>query len=69
MPPAVEVTSPTSLEVTWQEPARPNGLLEYYVVRLPNPSVEIRNTSLLTVTFDGLLPYTKYFVTVTACTG
>ena len=69
LPPAVEIKGPTSLEVIWQPPGKPNGILEYYVVRLPIPYVEIRNISILALTFEDLLPYTMYSITLTACTG
>lgn len=66
--PFVTVLSSTSMEVSWEPPIRPNGELDYYVVKLPSPRLEVRNTSQRSVTVHDLVPNTLYFVTVTACT-
>ncbi|KAH3846702.1 hypothetical protein DPMN_089004 [Dreissena polymorpha] len=47
----------------------PNGLIEFFTVRLPEPSREQRNVSVLWLLFEGLTAYTEYSVTVTACTS
>ncbi|XP_060070524.1 usherin-like [Ylistrum balloti] len=68
LPPNVQVLGPRALRITWQTPQKPNGLLEMYVVRLPVPRQEIRNTSVLTLNVTDLLPFSTFSVTVTACT-
>ncbi|XP_053408878.1 usherin-like [Mercenaria mercenaria] len=68
-PPKVQIKGPEVMTVTWDPPLQPNGVIEFYTVRLPMPQVEIRNISVRSVTFEDLLPYTEYTVTVTACTS
>ncbi|XP_055957020.1 usherin [Patella vulgata] len=67
--PLVEVRNATSIYLKWVPPIRSNGQLEYYIIRLPEPRVEIRNTSVLETTIHNLTPYTQYSVTLTACTS
>lgn len=69
MTPVVTINSPTSLTVTWTKPVRANGVLEYYVIRLNQEQIEIRDVSLLNVTVNTLLPYTNYSVSLTVCSG
>lgn len=69
MTPVVTINSPTSLTVTWTKPVRANGVLEYYVIRLNQEQIEIRDVSLLNVTVNTLLPYTNYSVFLTVCSG
>lgn len=57
------------MNVSWSPPLQPNGIIEFYTVRLPEPRMEIRNTSILSVIFEDLVAYTEYTVTVTACTS
>lgn len=69
MAPVVTINRPTSLTVTWSKPVRANGVLEYYIIRLNQEQVEIRDVSLLNVTVNTLLPYTNYSVSLTVCSG
>ncbi|XP_041351149.1 usherin-like [Gigantopelta aegis] len=69
LPPNVNILGPTSMRVSWKPPIQPNGVLESYIIRLPEPQIEIRNTTTLTVDVTNLIPFTKYAVTVTACTS
>lgn len=69
MAPVVTINSPTSLTVTWTKPVRANGVLEYYIIRLNQEQIEIRDVSLLNVTVNTLLPYTNYSVSLTVCSG
>lgn len=69
MTPVVTINSPTSLTVTWTKSVRANGVLEYYVIRLNQEQIEIRDVSLLNVTVNTLLPYTNYSVSLTVCSG
>lgn len=69
MAPVVTINRPTSLTVTWSKPVRANGVLEYYIIRLNQEQVEIRDISLLNVTVNTLLPYTNYLVSLTVCSG
>ncbi|KAM5300669.1 usherin [Glossophaga mutica] len=69
-----------SVEVTWDEPAVGRGVIEKYVLRAyqeggsPHPprtpaaTSELVNTSTRTGVLTGLLPFTNYAVTLTACT-
>lgn len=69
MTPVVTINSPTSLTVTWTKPVRANGVLEYYVIRLNQEQIEIRDVSLLNVTVNTLLPYANYSVSLNVCSG
>lgn len=69
LPPNVQILGSRGMMITWQAPQNPNGILEMYVVRLPVPRQEIRNTSVLSLNVTSLLPYSSFSVTVTACTG
>jgi usherin len=68
-PPKVVIQGPSLMTVSWDPPLQPNGMIEFYTIRLPEPHIEVRNISVRTVTFDDLKPYTEYTVTVTACTS
>ncbi|ESO94175.1 hypothetical protein LOTGIDRAFT_118598, partial [Lottia gigantea] len=69
MAPEVQVINSTAITVKWTTPIKDNGLLEFYIIRLPEPRVEIRNTSQLETVISGLTPFTDYSVTLTACTS
>ena len=36
---------------------------------MPDPQIEVTNTSVTSLTVDNLIPYTKYMVSIIACTG
>jgi len=64
--PTLEVTSPSEVRVSWNSPVIPNGIItEYRVVR--NNSV-IRSTLDRSFLDTGLLPFTEYSYSITACT-
>lgn len=67
--PTVKIIGPTVMNVSWVEPLQPNGMIEFYTIRLPEPRRDVRNVSVRSVVFEGLTPYTEYAVTVTACTS
>lgn len=67
--PTVKIIGPTVMNVSWVEPLQPNGMIEFYTIRLPEPRRDVRNISVHSVLFEGLTPYTEYAVTVTACTS
>jgi len=67
--PTVQIIGPTVMNVSWVEPLQPNGIIEFYTIRLPEPRTDVRNVTIRSVVFEGLVPYTEYAVTVTACTS
>ena len=67
--PTVNVLNATAMEVSWQPPISPNGRLESYVVKLPLPRLEVANVSTTRLVITNLIPYTEYYVTITACSG
>ncbi|XP_077419247.1 usherin isoform X1 [Vanacampus margaritifer] len=68
-PPRVKVLGPESLQVTWSPPLIPNGELQGYEIRLPEPRIFHNggNTSELIVMITDLIPYTNYSVSVLVC--
>ncbi len=56
-------------QVSWSPPLIPNGEINGYEIRLPEPRIfhDSGNTSELNVTITGLIPFTNYSVTVLAC--
>ena len=69
VPPEVVSLDPTSVVVTWSPPLQPNGAVEAYVLRFPDPRLEVSPSNGTRKVVDGLIPYTEYAVTVTACTS
>ncbi|XP_061670381.1 usherin isoform X4 [Syngnathoides biaculeatus] len=67
--PKVKILGPESLKVTWAPPLIPNGEIQGYEIRLPEPHIFHNggNTSELNVTLTDLIPYTNYSVTVLVC--
>ncbi len=57
------------LQVTWTAPLIPNGEVERYEIRMPDPCISHTNTSVLNHTVTNLLPYTNYSITILACSG
>ncbi|XP_077569166.1 usherin [Stigmatopora nigra] len=68
-PPRVKVLGPESLQVMWSPPLIPNGEIQGYDIRLPEPRVFHNGdiTSELSVTITDLIPYTNYSVTILVC--
>ncbi|NWT27965.1 USH2A protein, partial [Cardinalis cardinalis] len=65
-----------SIEVTWDKPAGVIGVIEKYILKayeadgpaVPITSAELADAGMLTGILRGLHPFTKYAVTLTACT-
>ncbi|XP_052001042.1 usherin [Xyrauchen texanus] len=68
-PPYVTVLGPDSVQVTWFSPLIPNGEIERYEIRMPDPRISHTNTSVLSHTIKTLVPYTNYSITILACSG
>ncbi|XP_062863133.1 usherin [Trichomycterus rosablanca] len=68
-PPTVQALGPDSVQVTWSAPLVPNGDIERYEIRMPDPRVIHTDVSALNLTVTGLSPYTNYSVTILACSG
>ncbi|TRY59653.1 hypothetical protein DNTS_027396, partial [Danionella cerebrum] len=69
LPPNILVLGPESVQVTWVAPLIPNGEVERYEIRMPDPHVSLTNVSVLNCTVRGLLPYTNYSISILACSG
>lgn len=56
-------------QVTWSPPLIPNGEIDSYEIRLPEPRIfhENGHASELNITATDLVPYTNYSVTILAC--
>ena len=65
----------TSINVTWDPPAIPNGIISIYQVKIaisnPNESTKVKkeNVTMTMFTTHELMPSTTYEVTVKAFTG
>lgn len=57
------------IQVTWSDPLMPNGKIERYEIRMPDPRISPSDTFTRNCTVTGLEPYTNYSVTVLACSG
>ena len=68
-PPTVIVLNATALNISWEAPISPNGVIESYTLKLPTPRIEIRDPQQTYHVVYNLIPYTQYFVSVIACTG
>ena len=71
--PRVTTLSSASLNISWQPPAQPNGVLTSYILkryRGGEPVLIVADLSpdVLHYADDGLSPFTEYSYTVTACT-
>jgi len=65
----ISTINATAISVRWDEPAVPNGIIQYYIISIS--SVIFRNhTNLLnlTVEFNGLTPNTNYTFNISAIT-
>ena len=64
----------TTVVVTWEAPSDPNGVIFAYSVTLQDSDMTVddsqneSNTTFIS-TFDNLIPFSNYTVTVTALTG
>jgi len=64
--PTLEVTSPSEIRISWNSPAIPNGIVtEYRVVR---NGIVIRSTLDRFFVDMGLMPFTEYRYSISACT-
>ena len=66
-PPSVTVLGPTSVQATWQQPAKPNGIITLYELRR-NDSIVFNGTGLVYID-ENLLPDTLYQYDVQAYTS
>lgn len=57
------------MQVTWSAPLIPNGEIERYEIRMPDPRISNTNVSVLNRTISSLVPYTNYSITILACSG
>ena len=61
----------TAVSVLWDEPAIPNGIIQYYTIAISsNPVVILNHTNLINLTLDicGLTHNTNYTVNISAVT-
>ena len=61
----------TAVRVMWDEPAIPNGIIQYYdIIILSNPVVILNHTNLVNLTLDiyGLTHNTNYTINISAVT-
>ncbi|XP_037397596.1 usherin [Pygocentrus nattereri] len=68
-PPDVLVMGPESVQVTWSAPLIPNGEIERYEIRMPDPRIPHTDIVALNHTVTSLVPYTNYSITILACSG
>lgn len=59
--------SPRSLELTWEEPGVPNGIITEYVVTRLGEEVEVFRGINTTITVRDLLPFTDYTFHLMVC--
>jgi len=64
--PIATIIDPTSLNITWLEPTRPNGIINQYIL-LQDGSPIFTGLSLSFVA-TGLQPFTQYSYSIMACT-
>ena len=64
-PPKLTVTSATSIEIKWDPPTKPNGIITSYELRRNGSLIESRSTA-TTYTDNLVKPGTRYVYTVTA---
>ncbi|XP_068088985.1 usherin isoform X3 [Hyperolius riggenbachi] len=75
LPPVLTVLNSTSIHVKWEEPGTTNGILERYLLHITSDAnngsawnTVYNSTELfLDYTMQGLIPGTRYFIKVTAC--
>lgn len=67
--PAGSDQSHVLMQVTWSAPLIPNGEIERYEIRMPDPRISHANVSVLDRAVSSLVPYTNYSITVLACSG
>lgn len=65
-PPAIDVVNATTLLVSWQEPAQPNGVITEYIL-LQN-GVQVFSGLVLSYQAAGLQPFSVYTYRIEACT-
>ena len=73
MAPLVTALSSMSLNISWQPPTQPNGILTRYVLKRYQGREQVSivadlSSDVLQFTDVGLSPFTEYSYTVTACT-
>ena len=75
-PPTIRTLTATSLQIDWQTPSEPNGVVvEFVLKRMSGPQgsnvviVANFNSTIFSYTDESLRPYTNYSYTITACTS
>ncbi|XP_029354432.1 usherin [Echeneis naucrates] len=69
-PPVLTAISPSSLHVSWSEPARPNGIIQRYHLNQTGVGTIVTHTDgPRNYTVTGLEPYTEYSFVLVACTA
>lgn len=67
--PQLSATDPITIQVSWQEPARPNGVIIRYELRRNNTIRETFNGSVLSFIDTNLMPDSFYSYTIQAYTS
>ncbi|XP_073409429.1 usherin [Dendrobates tinctorius] len=68
-PPEVTMLGPYTAKVAWIPPVQPNGDIVSYEIRMPEPQIVLTDPTVMSYIMKGLIPYTKYSVTIVACSG
>uniref|UniRef100_H2YEQ8 Usherin n=1 Tax=Ciona savignyi TaxID=51511 RepID=H2YEQ8_CIOSA len=66
--PSVQISSSESATIRWQSPTQENGPIIRYEISFPEPKIPIIDISQRDYNITDLIPYTRYQVTITACT-
>ncbi|KAF6731117.1 Usherin, partial [Oryzias melastigma] len=70
LPPVVKALSPSSLSVSWSEPSRQNGIIQFYHLNQTGFGTVFTHTGgPRNYTVNGLQPYTNYSFVLEACTA
>ncbi|XP_062584554.1 usherin-like isoform X1 [Saccostrea cucullata] len=68
-PPVLKPLSSTSIQASWNQPAKPNGQIQNYTLLLDGQIVYTGGAIVLSYTVPGLLFWTEYTFRVQACTN
>ncbi|XP_076812806.1 usherin-like isoform X3 [Clavelina lepadiformis] len=66
--PLVTISGSESALVEWETPEQENGPITGYEISFPEPRIRIDDVTIRERNVTGLIPYTDYEVTITACT-
>ncbi|XP_022099403.1 usherin-like isoform X2 [Acanthaster planci] len=69
--PAVTSLDANTIQITWREPGRPNGVIQEYRIRESNAAdpIYVGDATVFEYVHRGLQPYTSYQYTLVACTA